>query len=258
MGPDKLPTTRSPSAGLDVDCAMLDVDHCFDGWSGVATLRDAGFRIVERDEDDLRGMATELFAFAKRLSEEVALQKIHRRKKAEDRRRFVVRLEKLLALLPKLQRTIVELERTEADGSAIVFGGVFSYDGAGNPIWLTFGDTFAAGVNSKANIPVNRSSGGTFGTTFTAPTTTAVGTATVTINSCTSMTVALDMNAASTLPDVTLAVSPSQTVLGFPRNALCSETATLAACPTGTTANGKDCTQPASTSGSKFLPAGQK
>ncbi len=40
MGPDKLPTTRRPAAGLDVDCASLDVDHCFDGWNGVATLRD--------------------------------------------------------------------------------------------------------------------------------------------------------------------------------------------------------------------------
>src|SRR5688572_239986 len=146
----------------------------------------------------------------------------------------------------------------QADGSSIVFGGVFSYDGAGNPVWLTFGDTFAAGVNSKANIPVNRSSGGTFGTTFTAPTTAAVGTATVTINSCSSLTVALDMNAASTLPDVTLNVAPSQTVLGFPRNALCTETATLAACPTGTTANGNDCTLPASITGSMFLPAGKK
>jgi aldose 1-epimerase len=41
MGPDKLPTTRSRSTGLNADCATLDVDHCFDGWGGVATLRDA-------------------------------------------------------------------------------------------------------------------------------------------------------------------------------------------------------------------------
>ncbi|MFC5496503.1 aldose 1-epimerase [Caenimonas terrae] len=41
MGPDKLPTTRSPSPGLDAECAALDVDHCFDGWGGVASLRDA-------------------------------------------------------------------------------------------------------------------------------------------------------------------------------------------------------------------------
>ncbi|MEO7106063.1 MAG: aldose 1-epimerase [Rhodoferax sp.] len=41
MGDDKLPTHRAPSAGLDVACATLDVDHCFDGWSGVVRLRDS-------------------------------------------------------------------------------------------------------------------------------------------------------------------------------------------------------------------------
>ena len=40
MGLDKLPTRRQPSRGLDADCAALDVDHCFDGWSGVVHLRD--------------------------------------------------------------------------------------------------------------------------------------------------------------------------------------------------------------------------
>lgn len=40
MGPDQLPTHRVASRGLDADCAALDVDHCFDGWSGVVHLRD--------------------------------------------------------------------------------------------------------------------------------------------------------------------------------------------------------------------------
>lgn len=40
MGPDKLPTQRRPAHGLDADCAFLDVDHCFDGWSGAVQLRD--------------------------------------------------------------------------------------------------------------------------------------------------------------------------------------------------------------------------
>ena len=40
MGPDKLPTTRTPSPGLDADCASLDIDHCFDGWTGLARLHD--------------------------------------------------------------------------------------------------------------------------------------------------------------------------------------------------------------------------
>lgn len=45
MGPDKLPTVRQPAHGLDADCAFLDVDHCFDGWNGVAHLRDELLRI---------------------------------------------------------------------------------------------------------------------------------------------------------------------------------------------------------------------
>jgi aldose 1-epimerase len=40
MGDDKLPTHRNPSPGLDVDCAFLEVDHCFEGWSGTVHLRD--------------------------------------------------------------------------------------------------------------------------------------------------------------------------------------------------------------------------
>lgn len=40
MGPDKLPTVRAPSGGLDAECAALDVDHCFDGWDGQVRLRD--------------------------------------------------------------------------------------------------------------------------------------------------------------------------------------------------------------------------
>lgn len=40
MGGDKLPTVRKPAHGLDTDCRFLDVDHCYDGWDGVAHLRD--------------------------------------------------------------------------------------------------------------------------------------------------------------------------------------------------------------------------
>jgi aldose 1-epimerase len=40
MNAEKLPTHRLSAHGLDADCAMLDVDHCFDGWNGVLHLRD--------------------------------------------------------------------------------------------------------------------------------------------------------------------------------------------------------------------------
>lgn len=45
MGPDKLPTGRRPHAGLDADCATLDIDHCFDGWQGVVHLDDQRLRV---------------------------------------------------------------------------------------------------------------------------------------------------------------------------------------------------------------------
>jgi len=45
MGTDNLPTHRSPSTGVDGDCATLDVDHCFDGWSGVVQLHDSVLRM---------------------------------------------------------------------------------------------------------------------------------------------------------------------------------------------------------------------
>lgn len=45
MGPDKLPTERRPSPGLDTDCATLDVDHCFDGWTGEVRLSDEALRV---------------------------------------------------------------------------------------------------------------------------------------------------------------------------------------------------------------------
>ena len=45
MSTDKLPTHRIPVSGLDADCAQLDVDHCFDGWSGDVHLRDELFHI---------------------------------------------------------------------------------------------------------------------------------------------------------------------------------------------------------------------
>lgn len=45
MDADKLPTARTPTQGMDVEAALLDVDHCFDGWSGELHLRDELFQI---------------------------------------------------------------------------------------------------------------------------------------------------------------------------------------------------------------------
>jgi hypothetical protein len=145
-----------------------------------------------------------------------------------------------------------------ADGSGIVTGGVFSYGADGNPDWFTFVGNFAAGASSVAGVTVNRLSGGSFGSPATAPTVTAVGTATITLNNSKSLSVAFDMNPASGLPDVTLNLTPTQTNLGFPQSVLASDIPTLATCPAGTTAQGDDCRLPASITNALFLPAGKK
>ncbi len=54
MGDDKLPTRRLASTGLDTDCTILDVDHCFDGWNGSLQLTEGGLRLqVTSDLDCL-------------------------------------------------------------------------------------------------------------------------------------------------------------------------------------------------------------
>jgi aldose 1-epimerase len=50
VGADKLPTQRKPSAGIDADCASLDVDHCFDGWDGTVHLRDHAMQVRVRSD----------------------------------------------------------------------------------------------------------------------------------------------------------------------------------------------------------------
>lgn len=50
MGPDKLPTKRVPVQGVEAECASLAVDHCFDGWDGVAQLRDDVMTVTVRSE----------------------------------------------------------------------------------------------------------------------------------------------------------------------------------------------------------------
>ena len=43
MDATKLPTHRTRSSGLQVDCAFLEVDHCFEGWNGQLQLQDDTF-----------------------------------------------------------------------------------------------------------------------------------------------------------------------------------------------------------------------
>lgn len=44
----QLPTHPVPQAGLDDDIARLRLDHCFDGWTGAARIRDERFSLALR------------------------------------------------------------------------------------------------------------------------------------------------------------------------------------------------------------------
>ena len=41
MGDDMIPTHHAANSGLDAACATLNVDHCWDGWSGTVVLQDS-------------------------------------------------------------------------------------------------------------------------------------------------------------------------------------------------------------------------
>jgi aldose 1-epimerase len=70
MGADKLPTHRAASSGLDGDVARLDVDHCFDGWSGSLELHDALLRTR------LRSTLSRLVVYTGPASEVIALEPV--------------------------------------------------------------------------------------------------------------------------------------------------------------------------------------
>lgn len=48
LGTDRLPTASVPSPGLDVGCDELEADDCYEGWSGIARLRDARMQVTVR------------------------------------------------------------------------------------------------------------------------------------------------------------------------------------------------------------------
>jgi len=52
MGPDRLPTERTTSSGIDSLCCALDIDHCFDGWHGEVVLQDSEMTVRLRSSLD--------------------------------------------------------------------------------------------------------------------------------------------------------------------------------------------------------------
>lgn len=70
MGPDKLPTARRATPGLDAATDRLDVDHCFDGWDGVVHLVDDVLRVRVRSD------LTRLVVFTNGGREHIAIEPV--------------------------------------------------------------------------------------------------------------------------------------------------------------------------------------
>lgn len=70
MGDDKLPTHRATSTGLDSACATLDVDHCFDGWTGTVQLRDSVLHMR------VRSSLSRLVVYSTSTSDSIAIEPV--------------------------------------------------------------------------------------------------------------------------------------------------------------------------------------
>ena len=140
------------------------------------------------------------------------------------------------------------------DGSADVFGSLYTYDANGAPLWLNFAANFLPGESAKDGIEVYRYHGGSFGYPAMPATEEVIGTASISLNGPDSISLSLTMTG---LPNVVLDMAPAHRL--FPGYIASASTAaaSLSACPAGTTAQGNDCLLPNSIASDLILPAGK-
>lgn len=103
-------------------------------------------------------------------------------------------------------RGLCVLNAPQADGSHVFFSALYTYDADGNATWLILQDAFLEHQFENTAIPVTQFSGGVPGLPFDngAVGSETIGTASVRVNSCNSISVDLDMNDDSGFPDVSL------------------------------------------------------
>jgi aldose 1-epimerase len=70
LGPERWPTVRVRCSGIDADCAALALDDCYDGWDGVAQLRDERLRVT------LRSGLTHLVVWTEPASDAIAIEPV--------------------------------------------------------------------------------------------------------------------------------------------------------------------------------------
>ena len=132
------------------------------------------------------------------------------------------------------------------------FAADFVYDNAGNPFWITLQQDWSEFQFSSTSVPIFRVASGTWATPGAA-TTTAIGTASVTINSCNSITISYTMNAGSGLANRTQTLQR----LGGVDASACAFQDAFTACPSFATAapafGARACQLPATITGEQIL-----
>lgn len=116
-------------------------------------------------------------------------------------------------------------------GKGILFISIFSYDTAGNPLWLTTQTEVNEGEYSWTGMDVLRFTGGSFGNPFSAPASASLGSANVSFGSCSDMRISFTPAAGTTLPAVNYTFDRPGAV-----PASCVYKEAFTSCPTGTTA----------------------
>ncbi len=137
-------------------------------------------------------------------------------------------------------------------GSGVYFLALFTFDNAGQPLWLTMQIPLTDREFSKQNVDVFKFTGGTFGNTFTAPTSASIGKVNFEALSCNRIKLDITPNTGTNLPVTNLDLQH----IG-PAPAGCAYSTEFTACPAGTTAfqsAPRTCLLPQTISGNLHLP----
>ncbi|MBC7988013.1 MAG: hypothetical protein H7Y19_00305 [Luteimonas sp.] len=136
--------------------------------------------------------------------------------------------------------------------SGIMGVAFYTYDANGNAIWVLANVALSDREASKTNVDVLRFQGGSFGNTFTTPTSAAVGKLNVEFLSCNRVKIDFTANAGTGLTNVNLDLTR---FFGAP--ASCAYTTEFTSCPAGTSrieALPRTCQLPSTITGSMHLP----
>jgi len=138
------------------------------------------------------------------------------------------------------------------DNQGTLFIAAFTYDNAGQPLWLTAQVELSDREFSKQNVDVNQFTGGAFGNVFSAPTGVAIGKLNFEALSCNRIKLDITPNAGVDLPVANLDL---QHIGAAPAG--CAYVDEFTACPAGTSAvagQPRTCALPPMISGNLHLP----